>query len=91
MVIAEFLEAEQLIDMKDGIEKYESFVNSYNYEREHMEEGGNKRNDTSEEKFKKYLKQPIKCTKTGQKSVNNVGTLLCQPRLEVQRLIITWR
>ena len=35
IVIAEFLQVEELIDMKDGIEKYESFVNSYNYEREH--------------------------------------------------------
>ena len=41
MVIAEFLEVEQLIDMKDGIEKYESFVKSYNYEREHMGGGIN--------------------------------------------------
>ena len=38
IVIAEFLQVEELIDMKDGIEKYESFVNSYNYEREHMVE-----------------------------------------------------
>lgn len=35
IVIAEFLQVEELIDMKDGIEKYESYVNSYNYEREH--------------------------------------------------------
>ena len=35
IVIAEFLQVEELIDMKDGVEKYESFVNSYNYEREH--------------------------------------------------------
>ncbi len=35
IVIAEFLQVEELIDEKDGIEKYESFVNSYNYEREH--------------------------------------------------------
>jgi hypothetical protein len=35
MVIAEFLQVEELVDMKDGLEKYESFVNSYNYEREH--------------------------------------------------------
>jgi hypothetical protein len=32
--IAEFLQVEELIDMTDGLEKYESFVNSYNYERE---------------------------------------------------------
>ena len=38
IVIAEFLQVEELIDMKDGIEKYESFVKSYNYEREHMVE-----------------------------------------------------
>ena len=30
IVIAEFLEVEELIDEKDGAEKYESFVNSYN-------------------------------------------------------------
>ncbi len=35
IVIAEFLQVEELIDTKDGIEKYESFVNSYNYEREY--------------------------------------------------------
>ncbi len=35
IVIAEFLQVEELIDMKDGIEKYELFVNSYNCEREH--------------------------------------------------------
>jgi hypothetical protein len=38
IVIDEFLQVEELIDMKDGIEKYESFVKSYNYEREHMVE-----------------------------------------------------
>ena len=32
--IAEFLQVDELIDMKGRIEKYESFVNSYNYERE---------------------------------------------------------
>ncbi|MFZ0510266.1 MAG: hypothetical protein WAM14_01555 [Candidatus Nitrosopolaris sp.] len=37
IVIAEFLEIEELIDEKDEAEKYESFVNSYNYEREHAE------------------------------------------------------
>ncbi len=35
IVIAEFPQVEEFIDIKDGIEKYESFVNSYNYEREH--------------------------------------------------------
>ena len=30
MSLAEFLEVEELIDEKDGAEKYESFVNSYN-------------------------------------------------------------
>ncbi len=35
IVIAEFLQVEELIDEKDGIKKYESFINSYNYEREH--------------------------------------------------------
>ena len=55
IVIAEFLQVEELIDMEDGIEKYESFVNSYNYEREHG--GINKM--TPSEKFMKCLKQPI--------------------------------
>ncbi|CAN5794666.1 hypothetical protein BH23THE1_BH23THE1_20780 [soil metagenome] len=35
IIIAEFLQVDELIDEKDGIKKYESFVNSYNYEREH--------------------------------------------------------
>ncbi len=35
IVISEFLQIEELKDEKDGAEKYESFVNSYNYEREH--------------------------------------------------------
>jgi hypothetical protein len=35
IVIAEFLQVEELFDMEDRIEKYESFVNSYDYEREH--------------------------------------------------------
>ncbi len=55
IVIAEFLQVEELIDMKDGIEKYESFVNSYNYEREH----GGIDGMTPSEKFMKCLKQPI--------------------------------
>ena len=55
IVIAEFLQVEELIDMKDGIEKYESFVNSYNYEREH----GGINGMTPSEKFMKSLKQPI--------------------------------
>jgi len=55
IVIAEFLQ-EELIDEKDGAKKYESFVNSYNYEREH---GGIKGMTPSEEKFMKSLKQPI--------------------------------
>jgi transposase len=55
MVIAEFLQVEELIDVKDGVEKYESFVNSYNYEREH----GGINGMTPSEKFMKSLKQPI--------------------------------
>lgn len=55
IVIAEFLQVEALIDMKDGIEKYESFVNSYNYEREH----GGINGMTPSEKYMKYLKQPM--------------------------------
>jgi len=55
IVIAEFLQVEELIDMKDGIKKYESFVNSYNYEREH----GGINGMTPSEKFMKSLKQPI--------------------------------
>jgi hypothetical protein len=35
IVIAEFLQVEELIDERDGAKKYQSFVNSYNYEREH--------------------------------------------------------
>src|SRR6185437_11540201 len=55
IVIAEFLQVEELIDMKDGIEKYESFVNSYNHEREH----GGINGMTPSEKFMKSLKQPM--------------------------------
>jgi transposase InsO family protein len=55
IVIAEFLQVEELIDEKDGVEKYESFVNSYNYEREH----GGINGMTPAEKFMKCLKQPI--------------------------------
>ena len=55
IVIAEFLQVEELIDVKDGIEKYESFVNSYNYEREH----GGINGMTPSEKFMKSLKQPM--------------------------------
>ena len=54
-VIAEFLQEEELIDEKDGAKKYESFVNSYNYEREHGEIKGM----TPVEKFMKCLKQSI--------------------------------
>ena len=55
IVIAEFLEVEELKDEKDGAEKYESFVNSYNYEREH----GGINGMTPAEKFVKCLKRPI--------------------------------
>jgi len=55
IIIAEFLQVEELIDEKDGAEKYESFVNSYNYEREH----GGINGMTPVEKFIKCLKQPI--------------------------------
>ncbi len=55
IVIAEFLQVEELIDEKDGAERYESFVNSYNYEREH----GGINGMTPAEKFMKCLKQPI--------------------------------
>jgi len=55
IVISEFLQVEELIDAEDGIEKYKSFVNSYNYEREH----GGIDGLTSSEKFMKCLKQPV--------------------------------
>ena len=55
IVIAEFLQVEELIDEKDGAKKYQSFVNSYNYEREH----GGISGMTPAEKFMKCLKQPI--------------------------------
>ena len=54
IVISEFLQIE-LKDEKDGAEKYESFVNSYNYEREH----GGINGMTPAEKFMKCLKQPL--------------------------------
>ena len=64
IVIAEFLQVEELIDMKDGIEKYGSFVNLYNYEREH----GGINGMTPSEKFMNIkttntdtLKQDKKC------------------------------
>lgn len=52
IVIAEFLQVEELIDEKDGAKKYQSFVNSYNYEREH----GGINGMTPAEKFMKCLK-----------------------------------
>jgi transposase InsO family protein len=55
IVIAEFLQVEELIDENDGAEKYQSFVNSYNYEREH----GGINGMTPAEKFMKCLKPPI--------------------------------
>ena len=55
IVISEFLQAEELIDTKDGVEKYELFVNSYNDEKEH----GGIKGMTPSEKFMKSLKQPI--------------------------------
>ena len=55
IVICEFLQIEELKDEKDGAEKYESFVNSYNYEREH----GGINGMTPAEKFMKCLKQPL--------------------------------
>jgi Integrase core domain len=61
IVIAEFLQVEELIDEKDGAKKYQSFVNSYNYEREH----GGINGMTPAEKFMKCLKP--RYTKTRQK------------------------
>ena len=55
IVISEFLQIEELKDEKDGAKKYESFVNSYNYEREH----GGINGMTPAEKFMKCLKQPL--------------------------------
>ncbi len=55
IVIDEFLQVEEMIDIKDGIKKYELFINSYNYEREH----GGIKGMTPSEKFMKSLKQPI--------------------------------
>ncbi|MFZ0223555.1 MAG: integrase core domain-containing protein [Candidatus Nitrosopolaris sp.] len=55
IVISEFLQVEELIDEKNGAEKYESFVNSYNHEREH----GGINGMTPAEKFMKCLKQPL--------------------------------
>jgi transposase InsO family protein len=55
IIIAEFLQVDVLIDEKVGIEKYKSFVNSYNNEREH----GGINVMTSAEKFMKCSKQHI--------------------------------
>jgi hypothetical protein len=49
------LVSEELIDEKDGAKKYQSFVSSYNYEREH----GGINGMTPAEKFMKCLKQPL--------------------------------
>jgi hypothetical protein len=54
IVIAEFLQVEEMIDEKDNTKKYQSFVNSYDYEREH----GGINGMTQAEKFMKCLKQP---------------------------------
>ena len=48
-------QVEELIDEKDGAKKYQSFVNSYNYEREH----GGINGMTPAEKFMKCLKPQI--------------------------------
>ena len=55
IVISEFLQIEELKDEKDGAEKYESFVNSYKYEREH----GGINGMTPAQKFMKCLEQPL--------------------------------
>jgi transposase InsO family protein len=55
IVIAESLKVEELTDEKDGAKKYQSFVNSYNYGREHGRINGT----TPAEKFMKCLKQPL--------------------------------
>ncbi len=55
IVMSEFLQIEELKDEKDGAEKYESFFNSYNYEREH----GGINGMTPAEKFMKCLEQPL--------------------------------
>lgn len=55
IIIVEFLQVDELIYKKDGLDKYKSFVNSYNYGREH---GGINRM-TPAEKFMKCLKLPI--------------------------------
>ena len=55
IVIAEFLQVEELIDEKDGAKKYQSFVYSYNSEREH----GGINGMTPAEKFMKCLKPGI--------------------------------
>ena len=55
IVISEFLQIEELKNEKDGAEEYESFVNSYNYEREY----GGINGMTPAEKFMKCLEQPL--------------------------------
>ena len=73
IVIAEFLQVEELIDEKDGAEKYESFVNSYNYEREH---GGINGPTPSEMFLQRLIKSKI-YTKKKQESVTHVGNQNC--------------
>lgn len=53
-------------------EKYDAFVNSYNYEREH----GGINGMTPAEKFMKCLKQPILTHQNKTKSVSHVSTHL---------------
>lgn len=64
IVIAEFLQVEELIDEKDGAKKYQSFVNSKSIKRTRW----NKWNDTSREVYEMFktadtgaLKQDKKC------------------------------
>ena len=101
IVIAEFLQVEALIDMKDGIEKYESFVNSYNYEREH----GGINGMTPSEKYMNIkttyvctLIQDKKCqpcwyivlsTMFGSTTVNNHGILINKLRYKKGRRDMT--
>ncbi len=63
IVIAEFLPVEELTDEKDRVQKYQTFANSYNYEREHSGIDGM----TSAEKCMKCLKEPMLDTNRRQK------------------------
>ena len=81
IVIAEFLQEEELRQEKDGAKKYESFVNSYNYEKRTWWDKGNDTSREVHEMFKTTDTDTLKQDKECQPCY----TPFCQPCLEYNR------